>query len=98
MIVKPWFAPEFTTTAPPGEMPPFAPALALIVNVVTLVATRAHHVPHLLALLPVLPSSVVARALAYSCSAHKLVSSDGSTCAVLKSPQRLRPVAVLKVL
>ena len=30
-IVKLWFAPEFTTTAPLGEMLPFAPADAVMV-------------------------------------------------------------------
>ena len=33
VIVNDWFAPLFTTTAPVGEMLPFAPALAVIVEV-----------------------------------------------------------------
>src|SRR5262249_45356425 len=52
-------------------------------------ATSAHQVPHLLPLLPVVPSSVLVRVFAYSCSVHRLWSSQGSTWVVVKSPQRL---------
>src|SRR5258706_15268278 len=97
VIVNVWFAPCVTDTAPLGLIEPPAPAEAVIVNA-PLGESFAHQVLHLLELEPVLPSSVPGRVFAYSCTVHNERSSDGSTCAVLKSPQRLRPVVVLKVL
>ncbi len=62
------------------------------------VLTPAHQLLHRLELDPVLPSLVPDRVPPYSCSAQRVMSSVGSTWAVLKSPQRFRPVAVEKVL
>src|SRR5258706_16418156 len=82
--------PEATGTAPRGLIAPCAPADAVMVKDVAPGVTLAHHELQRLPFAPVAPSSVLTRVLAYSSSPQSVMSSLGSTWALLKSPQRLR--------
>jgi hypothetical protein len=96
VIVNVWLPPFATVTPPLGEMLPPLPADAVITKLAGL--SFAQYELQRLPFALVLSSFVLARVLPYSCSVQSERSSDGSTWALLKSPQRLRPVVVLKVL